>query len=171
MTPERPRKRRWDRYRRRRQTVAAGDLVAAVLARHGIIRDLREHRVFVEWATIVGPRIARRTWPERMEGKTLWVAVESSPWLAELSFLTGDLAARVNRHIGGEPVCSEIKLALAGHRQKVPEPVARKRRPPSPRPLSAATESQLVAITDEAAAIEDPELRDIIIAARGRIGL
>lgn len=163
--------RSWDRYRRRKQTVGAAELVSAVLARNGIVRDVREHRVMIEWPDIVGGRIARRTWPERVEGRTLWVAVESSPWLAELSFMAADMAQRVNRHVGEPPLCDEVKLTLAGRGQRALAPARRPRPQPSQKPLSPASERDLAAITREASGIEDPELRDIIIAARRKIGL
>lgn len=47
---------------------------------------LRQH-----WADVVGPELAARTWPQRMERGTLWIAAPDSAWVYELQFFKAEL--------------------------------------------------------------------------------
>ncbi len=163
--------------RRRRGPTSAGELLSGLLDRHGIARELREHRILARWRDIVGDTLAGRTWPDGLERGTLWVRVKNSSWLHQLSFLRDDLVGQVNRELGDPPLVREIRFHV-GPRQLVPDddalaPTLRIRRAP-PRlrqPPPAASGERLAAIADEASRVADEDLRSIILDVRRRWNL
>jgi predicted nucleic acid-binding Zn ribbon protein len=61
-------------------------------------------RAVQEWAEAVGPQVARRTRAARFADGTLWVEVESSAWMQELSFLQRQALQQLERRLGGRYV-------------------------------------------------------------------
>ncbi|MCP4448808.1 MAG: DUF721 domain-containing protein [Myxococcales bacterium] len=154
---------------------SASRVFGSVLKRHGIDKEVREHRLLLQWASVVGPRVADRTLPDRLEKGVLWVRVESSTWMHQLNFMKEDIIAKAN-DLCGEEVVKDLHFHLGRHSRKANDPLSaavRIRRPPLPaRPLPApARGPALRAIEDEAAAVADDELREAIIDVRRRLNL
>jgi hypothetical protein len=157
-----------------RGRIRAREVLSGLLDRHGIARELREHRILARWRDIVGDTLAERTWPDGLERGILWVRVKNSSWLHQLSFLRDDLVARLARELGDPPLVREIRFHV-GPRQLVPDddalaPTLRIRRPPQRlrQPPPPSTGARLAAIEREAAQIGDQELRAIIMDLRRR---
>ena len=166
MKPRRP--------RRARRTQHAADAIGGILGKHGIARELREHRILARWREIVGETLADRTFPDGLERGVLWVRVKNSSWLHQLSFVKDDLLAKIAAELGNPPIVSELRFHI-GPRDKVGAddslaPTVRIRRaPPRQREAPpAATGAKLEAIEAEASRIGDDELRDIILDVRRR---
>lgn len=108
------------------------------------------------WREAVGLRIAERTRPGRVEGRTLEVQVESSVWAQELSLLSRTLCERLRER--GIAV-SQLRFRV---RPMTTERATPARRPPPPAsaraPLPAELEARL-------ARVEDLELREAIAEA------
>ncbi len=162
--------------RRRLGQRSADELISAVLGEHGLVDEVREQRIANEWGQIVGKRVARRAWPERVAGGVLHLRVSSSAWLQELGFLTDDLIAKINRHLGGPALIAEIRLNLDSRPRAVIDRVARARtkqarprlvRRPLPAPATGAELATIAAETAER--VDDPELRAVIVDARRRL--
>jgi predicted nucleic acid-binding Zn ribbon protein len=150
--------------------------VARLLDRHGASRELREHRIAARWPAIVGARISARTIPDGLAKGVLWIRVTNSAWLHELSFLRDDIARQVNQAVGDPPLVRDVRFHLGGRRADPDDtlaPTVAIRRPiPAERPLPPpATGERLASIESEAAAVEDPELRALIIEARRKLDL
>lgn len=157
----------------------AADLTRGVLAKYRINADVHAHQLITDWPDIVGPRVAARTTPMNpgaaMSDGVLSVRVVNSAWLHELSFIKPQLLARINECVGSEddpqPI-REIRFvhgrAPRGRDDELAAARFQQQRPKlSRRPLpSPATGDKLEQIRREAAAIEDPELREAIIEAR-----
>jgi len=165
------------RSRHRPGHASAGDLVAALLDRHGIARELREHRILARWREIVGPTLSDRTWPDGLERGVLWVRVKNSSWLHQLSFLREDLVARLNRELGDPPLIQDLRFHV-GARHKVADddalaPTLRIRRalPRARQPPPPATPARQAQIQQEADQIQDAELRAIVLDLRTRWNL
>jgi hypothetical protein len=146
--------------------------VSHLLDRHGIARELREHRILARWRDLVGEALASRTWPDGLERGVLWVRVKNSSWLHQLSFLRDELVVRLNHELGDPPLVREIRFHV-GARQTVAAddalaPTLRIRRPPLRRrqPPPPPSAQRLAAIEAEAQRIEDTELRDIVLEFR-----
>ncbi len=167
-----------ERRRRDRQTLEARAVIDRVLTAYGIERDVREHRLVIEWNKVVGPKIAQRCWPSGLKDGVLSVRAASSAWLQELSFLRNQIIARANQLVGDPPLVRKVAFHLGrrrGYQDDVVSVLAEARRkqprrrvvphrpPPSPDTMRV--------IQEDANSVADPELRDIILAARTKFGL
>ncbi len=153
----------------------AGKAFGRVLKRHGIAKEVREHRLLLQWERVVGPKVADRTLPDRLQKGVLWVRVESSSWMHQLSFMKDDIIAKANA-LCGEEVVTDLRFHLGRHSRRADDPLSaavRIRRPPlRERPLPPpARGGALRAIESEAAGIEDDDLRAVIVEARRKINL
>jgi predicted nucleic acid-binding Zn ribbon protein len=154
---------------------AAGKALGSVLKKHGIASEIREHRLLIQWEKVVGPRVAARTTPDALDKGTLWVRVDSSSWMHQLSFLKSDIIAKANALCGQELV-TDIRFHLGRRKVQANDPLSaadRIRRPKlQERPLPPPAQGEaLAAIQHEAGGIEDEELREAIIDVRRRLNL
>jgi hypothetical protein len=152
----------------------AGDALADLLGKHGVARELREHRILARWRAIVGETLADRTFPDGLERGVLWVRVKNSSWLHQLSFLRDDIVGRIARELGDPPVVTDVRFHI-GPRDRVSDddalaPTVRIRRAPARfrEPPAPAAGDRLVAIEREAERVRDPELREAILELRRR---
>jgi predicted nucleic acid-binding Zn ribbon protein len=151
----------------------AGDVVASVLGKYGAGRELREHRVGTHWREIVGELVASRAWPDGLDSGVLFVRVKSSSWLHQLSFLKDEIIRRANQLVGDPPMVREVRFHLGPRKAKADDVLAstaRIHRPPAEhrQPPPPAAGARLSSIHDEAGAVSDPELRELIVAFRRR---
>jgi hypothetical protein len=149
-------------------------VLGELLGKHGVARELREHRILARWREIVGETLSERTFPDGLERGVLWVRVKNSSWLHQLSFLRDDLVARIARELGDPPVVREIRFHI-GPRDRVADddalaPTVKIRRAPVRfrEPPDPAAGDRLATIEREAGAVSDPDLRDTILQVRRR---
>ncbi|HTY05957.1 MAG TPA: DUF721 domain-containing protein [Gemmatimonadales bacterium] len=82
---------------KRQAPMAVAEVLSGYLKRSGLAGRLAQARVIPDWATLVGPQIAAVTLPERVTPDgTLFVGVQTSPWMTELMMMTPTIIARVN---------------------------------------------------------------------------
>lgn len=137
---------------------------------HEILRNAESsypdagHRIWEVWEAAVGADLARRSQPVTLRRGQLVVAVSSSSWMQQLSFLRDSIRDAVNRALGVEAVRT-IRLQVSA----APAPSSHHRRMERPAwltlELDAAT---LQAVEEELSTIEDPSLRDAVRRARKR---
>ena len=163
--------------RRTRKAQPAAYAIGGLLGKHGIARELREHRVLARWREIVGDTLADRTFPDGLERGVLWVRVKNPSWLHQLSFVKDELLAKIAAELGEPPLVKELRFHI-GPREKVGAddslaPTVRIRRaPPRQREAPpAASGARLAAIESEAAAIADAELSEIVRDVRKKWNL
>jgi hypothetical protein len=89
--------------------------------------------VLADWAAIVGPALAAITEPRRLSAGTLTIAC-SGPVALELQHLAPELMARINTHLGAEPV-QRLRFTQTAARAAAPVGTIP---PPSPAVLRAA---------------------------------
>jgi hypothetical protein len=176
-----------DRYQRLKAQVTAAQALQGLAATPGLSDELRAHRVIVEWADIVGPRIARVAWPEGLSKGVLWVRVRTSPWLQELTLLKGQLLAQLHAAIGEggadeaaatrrAPLVTDLRFSLRPKPTEDDDLIARLKKaglirvPPPRRRAVPAVGPARAAIEAEADRVDDPELREVIKAVRVRNG-
>jgi hypothetical protein len=169
----------WAERRRRVGEISPAEaLLSRLLDGYGVAREVREHRLVLQWEDIVGPRIAARSWPDGLREGELWVRVANQAWLQELSFLREQIVHRANEIVGAPPLVTKVRLHLGQRRQADDDDVVaalarrvfapRRRRKPAPTP---PTGPQLQQLQNETSVVEDPELRAAILAARTRLNL
>lgn len=133
------------------------DLMSEALSGLGLAERLREADIWRLWPEIVGQAIATQAQPLRIIGGTLTVAVSSGPWMQELTYLKAMMKSKLNDRLGGD-VVKEIVLR-SGRVAKLSAPV--EDRLPSKKNLTAQQKAE---ISQQAAAIEDPEIREAFAA-------
>lgn len=61
-----------------------GHMISPAIGREEVIRAARAHKVLRDWPLIVGEDLASRSFPDRYDHGTVWVAVTGSAWAQEL---------------------------------------------------------------------------------------
>ncbi len=78
---------------------AVGGLVAGLTRPAFRRRSPATAQILADWRAIVGPALADVATPRRLSGTTLTLAC-SGPIAMELQHMSGELAARINGHLG-----------------------------------------------------------------------
>jgi predicted nucleic acid-binding Zn ribbon protein len=95
----------------------AGSVLSDLVERLPFRERLREHAVWPVWAEVVGPLLASKTEPLRIEEGKLFVRVANSAWMQELQFLKDDIRSRLNHRLGA-PVVRGLYLVLGAGRPR-----------------------------------------------------
>lgn len=136
------------------------DSLASVLAglahRLGLESKLLEIRLHRRWSEIVGQQIAAHTRPDQIRFKKLYVYVQHSVWLQQLTYLKPNLLDKINA-AAGESLVSDLVLRIGdfGPDSSKVEPYAsepaQRVEPPPAVKADAAHHAQ---------AVRDPDLRN-----------
>jgi len=147
------RSKRW-----RRPKLYAPETIGTVIDRSGEDRfassraPISEH----QWRRAVGARIGDRAKPISLENGVLIVKVASSAWAHELSLMKSDLLKPLASH-GVRDI--RFRVGAIEPAQRLPEQ-RKSRAVPKAAPLTGE-------LAESVAAIEDPELRELITIAAG----
>jgi predicted nucleic acid-binding Zn ribbon protein len=87
-----------------RQPERAGKILDRLTARMGIAARLEREKALVLWEEAVGGNIARRAKAVSVRNEILFVVVQNSAWLQELSLLKEGIIEKVNSAVGTEIV-------------------------------------------------------------------
>jgi hypothetical protein len=128
------------------------DLVASALPQ--LADRLRESRLHQHWARLVGPEMARRTQPGRLERGCLTITVDNSPWMHELTLRQAELTARVTERV---PEVRSLRFVVGTLRREPSRPAA-------PRPRVAPLGAHELRDIDEAVSFIGDS--DVATAAR-----
>jgi predicted nucleic acid-binding Zn ribbon protein len=94
---------------RREKAVSIADLLDRLLAQKSWRRGVEAARIRILWNEIVGPEIAARAQPERLDRGRLIVHCEHDVWRTELTYLRPELLKRI-AEVMGDGVVKEIFL-------------------------------------------------------------
>src|SRR6266478_3452009 len=123
------------------RTVArAAHVLDDLIDRLAFRERLREHAVWNVWAEVVGPLLASRTEPLRIEHGKLFVRVANSTWMQELQFLKDEIRSRLNHRLGA-PIVRDIFLILGASK--------RRRREEAPSKIHPVDETAIQALVPE----------------------
>jgi hypothetical protein len=139
-----------------------GGEIERELTRTGSKEGIPLAAVTAAWPEVVGEPIARRAWPLRVSRDgTLNVATESATWAHELALLVDEILGRLKDRLGAEsPTGVRFAVGPIPEPASAPEPT---REPPAnPPDVPPEIESEARAA---AAAIEDPELQELVAKA------
>jgi predicted nucleic acid-binding Zn ribbon protein len=81
-----------------------GNVLEGVLKASNMKTDLSLHKLWRQWAELVGPTIADNARPAAIKGKLLLVNVSSAPWMQQLQFLKNELIEKLNTALGKNAV-------------------------------------------------------------------
>ncbi len=88
-----------------------GSVLAGLAHRLGLESKLLETRLHRRWSEIVGRQIATHTRPDQIRFKKLYVYVQHSVWLQQLTYLKPALLDKINA-AAGESLVSDLVLRI-----------------------------------------------------------
>jgi predicted nucleic acid-binding Zn ribbon protein len=135
------------------QMRATDTLIPSLFAAFGFTAKLDEHRLIAAWPRLVGPQIAGHTTPREVRAKTLWVVVDSSTWLHELTLLKPLLLEKLAPH-AGKAVVRDLRFVIG----EIPEATSADQ--PAPHAPARLTPEDEFAVDQVVASIADPDLRE-----------
>ena len=80
------------------------DAMPAAVREMGLESGLRGWQALNEWPHAVGPQIARRSHAVRFQDGVLWIEVEGSVWLHQLTVLKRDLIRKLGERTGPDTI-------------------------------------------------------------------
>jgi hypothetical protein len=135
-------------------------LLPQMLRHIGDTAEAREQAVFAAWTAVVGGQVRKVTEPLRLERKTLIVAVTDHTWRTQLDRIKGQALFRLNSLLGA-PVITTIEFVI--NPDRISEEIA------APREFHfVAPEKAALPLRDDAARINNPDLRDAFLRAAGK---
>ncbi|MCK5567660.1 MAG: DUF721 domain-containing protein [Actinomycetia bacterium] len=81
-----------------------GSIIGSVVDKMELSKKLRVSNIFNHWEDIVGKQIAKKSKPERLLRKILYVSVTTSTWANELSLMSEKLIEKINSFTGEDIV-------------------------------------------------------------------
>ena len=147
------------------------DLAGAVFREHRREDHVTLASLQRQWAALVGPGLAERTWPSRLQRGLLWITAPDSSWAYQLQFLKQELLGSLRAGVPNCPV-TDLRFKVGA----LPVPQATPPQPgaaPSPGAEPAPNgEPPAPAIAPElaraAASIADPALRSAFLRAMAK---
>lgn len=90
-----------------------GDLLAQAMggARPAYLRKARQYVVWEQWAQIVGPHLAGKATPLRMQETTLILAAPSHAWVQELTFMVPDILQKIH-HVVAPELVTAVRVVM-----------------------------------------------------------
>ena len=134
--------------------VSFGTILTSVAKQLGLETRLVEVRIQQQWPALVGEPISSHTWPVQIRFHKLYLLVENSVWLQQLTFLKPALLAKLNAEAGSE-LLTDIVLRVGEIPSQQPEPP---QTTPTPQ-KTGASDKELAEFAAHASAIQDPGIR------------
>lgn len=86
-------------------------ILQRILRKMDLDSRIEGHRIWFLWGDIVGEQIARRTQPDRLRNRILFVRVSSSTWMQQLQTLKPVLLEKIHKVIKGDAI-KDIRFSL-----------------------------------------------------------
>jgi predicted nucleic acid-binding Zn ribbon protein len=96
-----------------RRVEPIGKILRQVVRDLGLGRKLSEQRAVIEWADVVGEKVAAHSRATRVDAGRLFVEVDSSVWAQELSLMRRRILREMNERIG-KGVIETVHFVLGG---------------------------------------------------------
>lgn len=134
--------------------VEIGGILEKVLKNLGISGQLKLIRIMSQWEKIFGPPISRITFPRDLKGKTLFVDVQDSVWLQQLTFMDKMIMDKVNQRLNSKAV-EKIHFSVG----IIPERIEPVEAPMKPLDEMTLDNEDLDEISEYVSGVKDMELR------------
>lgn len=141
---------------RKRGPIRADAILRGLFDDLKLRKAIERQKIVQLWPNIVDSRVAKHAAAERVSGKTLYVAVDSSVWMNELAALKQVLLEKVNQalSIDVEPI-TDIRF-------RQDSSVGRRKAPAPPPAAVELTEDQVEEIRQVTSPLEDDKLRNVL---------
>jgi predicted nucleic acid-binding Zn ribbon protein len=134
--------------------VSFGTILSGLAKQLGLEQRLVELRIQQQWPALVGEPIGSHTWPTQIRFHKLYLHVENSVWLQQLTFLKPAILAKLNAEAGSE-LLTDIVLRVGEIPSRETKP---SRMPPAAQNITAS-DKELAEFSSHASAIQDPGIR------------
>jgi predicted nucleic acid-binding Zn ribbon protein len=89
-----------------------GHMLDPALGRKEVFRVAKAQKVLRDWAGIVGENLAARSFPDRYDHGTVWIAVEGSAWAQELRMQQDQILSRLRERAGDENLFRNLRFGV-----------------------------------------------------------
>lgn len=103
-----------------------GQMLKSAVGRDEVIRAAQAQRILRDWTEIVGPEMATRSYPDRYDRGTVWIAVEGSSWAQELRMQSERILEKLGDKAGDASLFRQLRFGV----RRLPEMQAEE--PPEP---------------------------------------
>ena len=86
-------------------------ILETLFQRRKLDSRLKGFRVFDFWEEAVGTRISRHSQPRGFRDHILWVTVDNSIWMHQLTFFEGQIKEKLNQMMGS-PLVEKIRFQI-----------------------------------------------------------
>lgn len=104
-------------------------IIPDALGREEVVRTARAQRALRSWPEVVGQELAKRSYPDRYDRGTVWIAVTGSAWAQELRMIKDRILQRLREVSGEADMFKELRFGVRPIME--PEPLVEE--PPTPR--------------------------------------
>jgi len=132
-----------------------GTILSGLAKRLGLESRLVELRLQHDWRQIIGEPIASHTWPDQIRFKKLYLIVQNSVWMQQLTFLKPTLLAKLNA-AAGTTLITEIALRVG----EVPSAELQGSSALAKNSQPVVSDAALTEASAHAAAVHDSDLRN-----------
>lgn len=89
-----------------------GQMIRPALGREDVARAGRAFQFLREWPAIVGDEMALRSFPDRYDQGTVWVAVEGSAWAQELRMQREQILEKLQEKCGDPGLFVNVRFGV-----------------------------------------------------------
>ncbi|MDX1763757.1 MAG: DUF721 domain-containing protein [bacterium] len=89
----------------------AGKILRSLIQDLGVDKIVQRHEIWSRWEAIVGAEIAAHTHPSFFSGDCLFITVDLSTWMQQLTFLKNQMLQNINETLEDQAV-SELRFRL-----------------------------------------------------------
>lgn len=133
------------------------EVLDRIFSRRGIDKKMKEMSVLKLWKEVVGKKIDKHTHPFSVKKGKLFVRVDNSGWLVQLTYLKDKIMAELNKKEGGKLI-NDIYFWL-GEIKKSSEEKAKK---PLPTERVKLERAELDEIEERLKGVKDKALHQIL---------
>lgn len=105
-------------------------MLSSALGREEVLRAARAQRVLRRWSEFVGESMAQKSYPDRYDRGTVWVAVQGSAWAQELRMMSDRILEKMREASGEAGLFKDLRFGVRPLPK--PEPVQEAPAPPDP---------------------------------------
>ena len=84
--------------RKRKEPIPLSQVLKNVLDKKKLSGEIKRYELFENWGELVGPKIAERTHPIKVQGNQLILGVDHPAWIQELHFLKAQLLEKIQEN-------------------------------------------------------------------------
>ncbi len=99
-------------YRKKSSFEQASAILEKAFRKYGLEDKITRYKFVSHWNDIMGEGISKRSRPEFIKNKTLYIKVADSGWAQELSFQKDIILKRLQRFLEQEAVVTDLRFII-----------------------------------------------------------